>query len=39
MIDKEGERPRKPWAQAVGISAGYPFSDLPGAGDLDWLGV
>ncbi len=30
-------RPRKPKAQAGGASAGDPFGDLPGAGDVDWL--
>lgn len=32
-------RPRKPKAQAGGASAGDPFGDLPGAGDVDWLGA
>ena len=32
-------RPRKPKAQAGGASAGDPFGDLPGAGDVDWMGA
>ena len=32
-------RPRKPKAQAGGASAGGPFGDLPGAGDMDWMGA
>jgi len=36
-------RPRKPKAQAAsapgGEPGGDPFGDLPGAGDLDWLGA
>lgn len=35
-------RPRKPKAkqdQAGGAAAGDPFADLPGAGDVDWLGA
>lgn len=32
-------RPRKPKAQACGASSGDPFGDLPGAGDLDWMGA
>lgn len=32
-------RPRKPKAQAGGASAGDPFADLPGAGDVDWMGA
>lgn len=32
-------RPRKPKAQAGGASAGDPFDDLPGAGDVDWMGA
>lgn len=32
-------RPRKPKAQAGGAPAGDPFGDLPGAGDVDWLGA
>ncbi len=32
-------RPRKPKAQASGAAAGDPFGDLPGAGDVDWLGA
>lgn len=32
-------RPRKPKTQAGGASAGDPFGDLPGAGDIDWLGA
>ncbi len=32
-------RPRKPKAQADGAPAGDPFGDLPGAGDVDWLGA
>jgi len=32
-------RPRKPKAQAGGASAGDPFGDLPGAGDVDWTGA
>ena len=32
-------RPRKPKAQAGGASAGDPFGDLPGVGDVDWMGA
>ena len=32
-------RPRKPKAQAGGASADDPFGDLPGAGDVDWMGA
>ena len=32
-------RPRKPKAQAGSASAGDPFNDLPGAGDVDWMGA
>jgi len=32
-------RPRKRKAQAGSASAGDPFNDLPGAGDVDWLGA
>lgn len=32
-------RLRKPKAQAGGASAGDPFGDLPGAGDVDWMGA
>ena len=32
-------RPRKPKTQADGSRAGDPFGDLPGAGDVDWLGA
>ena len=32
-------RPRKPKAQAGGASAGDPFGELPGAGDVDWMGA
>ena len=32
-------RPRKPKAQAGGAAAGDPFGDLPGAGDVDWMGA
>ena len=32
-------RPRKPKAQAGGAPAGDPFCDLPGAGDVDWMGA
>lgn len=32
-------RPRKPKAQAGGASTGDPFGDMPGAGDVDWLGA
>lgn len=32
-------RPRKPKAQAGGAPEGDPFGDLPGAGDVDWLGA
>lgn len=32
-------RPRKPKTQAAGAPAGDPFGDLPGAGDVDWLGA
>lgn len=32
-------RPRKPKAQAAGAPAGDPFDDIPGAGDVDWLGA
>lgn len=31
-------RPRKPKTQAGGAPAGDPFGDLPGAGDVDWMG-
>ena len=32
-------RPRKPKAQAGSAPAGDPFCDLPGAGDVDWMGA
>lgn len=32
-------RPRKAKTQACGASSGDPFGDLPGAGDLDWMGA
>lgn len=32
-------RPRRPKAQAGGASSGDPFGDVPGAGDVDWLGA
>lgn len=32
-------RPRKPRAQTSSASVGDPFGDLPGAGDVDWLGA
>ena len=32
-------RPRKPKAQAGCAPAGDPFGDLPGAGDVDWMGA
>lgn len=32
-------RPRKPKALASGASAGDPFGDLHGAGDVDWMGA
>ncbi len=32
-------RPRKPKTQASGASAGDPFGDMPGAGDVDCRGA
>ena len=32
-------RPRKPKEQPASQPGGDPFGDLPGAGDVDWLGA
>ena len=32
-------RPRKPKAQPGGAPGADPFGDMPGAGDVDWLGA